>query len=166
MLISPNHNFTCNFRYNDQEMAEKYYNTTHIHPFCWDLVANAIFLRYPNPMATHVLSEDTVFREVRNNGKVLYSRRFLTKTNKLPKWGERWMPAHLYRFVPLVEESYVDRDNKTVTTYTRNVGLRTFMTATERVLYQPHPDNPEETIALKEAWVSTKNMNTQKLLHG
>jgi len=107
-------------------------------------------------MATHVLSEDTVFREVRDNGKVLYSRRFLTKTNKLPKWGERWMPANLYRFVPLVEESYVDRDNKTVTTYTRNVGLSTFMTATERVLYQPNPDNPEETIALKEAWVESR----------
>ena len=45
---------------------------------------------------------------------------------------------------------------KTVTTYTRNVGLSTFMTATERVLYQPNPDNPDETIALKEAWVSTK----------
>ena len=89
-------------------MSEKYYHTKHIHPFCWDLVANAIFLRYPNPMATHVLSEDTVHREVQQNGNVLYSRRFLTKTNKLPKWGERFF-ANLKKFVPLVEESYVDR---------------------------------------------------------
>ena len=135
-------------------MSEKYYNTTHIHPFSWNLVASAVFLRYPNPMATHVLTEDTVHREVRQGGNVLYSRRFLTKVNKLPKWGERWMPSKLYRFVPLMEESHVDRDNKTVTTYTRNVGLSTFMTATERVVYQPNPENPSETIAVKEAWVS------------
>ena len=34
--------------------------------------------------------------------------RFLTKTNKVPKWGERWMSGFIRR-VPLVEESYVDR---------------------------------------------------------
>jgi len=137
-------------------MSEKYYNTTHIHPFSWDLVASAVFLRYPNPMATHVLSEDTVHREVRQDGNIRYSRRFLTKVNPMPKWGERWMPATLYRFVPLLEESHVDRDNKTVTTYTRNVGLSTFMTATERVVYQPNPENPHETIAVKEAWVESR----------
>jgi len=137
-------------------MTEKYYQTKHIHPFCWDLVAKAIFLRYPNPMATHVLSEDTVHREVLQNGNILYSRRFLTKTNKLPKWGEKWMPSNIYRFVPLVEESHVDRDNKVVTTYTRNVGLSTFMTATEKVRYEPNPENPDETIAVKEAWVESR----------
>jgi len=137
-------------------MSDKYYQTKHVHPFCWDLVAHAIFLRYPNPMATHVLSEDTVHREVIQNGNVLYSRRFLTKTNKLPKWGERWMPSSIYKFVPLVEESHVDRNNKVVTTYTRNVGLSTFMTATEKVRYEPNPDNPDETIAIKEAWVESK----------
>jgi len=135
-------------------MSEKYYTTKHIHPFCWDLVANAIFLRYPNPMATHVLSEDTVHREVQQNGNVLYSRRFLTKTNKLPKWGERWMPS--INSVPLVEESHVDRDNRVITTYTRNVGLSMFMTATEKVRYEPNPDNPNETVALKEAWVESR----------
>ena len=30
------------------------------------------------------------FREILS-GSVLYSRRFLTKTNKIPKWGERWL---------------------------------------------------------------------------
>ena len=134
-------------------MSAKYYATIHTHPFCWDMVATAIFQRYPNPMASHVLSEDTVHREVRRNGSVLYSRRFLTKTNKLPQWGEKWIPAHLKRYVPLVEESHVDRDNKVVVTYTRNIGLSRFMTAYEKVRYQPNPVNPLETFAIKEAWV-------------
>jgi len=132
----------------------KYYNTEHTHPFSWEQVCRAIFQRYPNPFASHVLSEDTVYREV-INGTVLYSRRFLTKTNKIPKWGEYWLSGFARR-VPLIEESYVDNVNRTITTYTRNVGLSNFMTVAEKVVYKANPENPEQTIALKEAWVESR----------
>merc|ERR1712141_203455 len=134
------------------KMTAKYYGTWDRHPFHFDEVAVAIFRRYPNPFATHVLTEDTMFREVR--GDVLYTRRFLTKTNRLPKWGERFF-ANLKKYVPLVEESYVDRKSNVITTYTRNVGLSRFMIATEKVRYTPDPDNPNETLAIKEAWVES-----------
>ena len=91
-------------------MTAQYYGTTHRHPFRWDEVASAIFLRYPNPLASHVLTEDTLYRELKDND-TLYSRRFLTKKNRLPKWGERFF-ANLNKYVPLVEESYVDRNSK------------------------------------------------------
>ena len=111
-----------------------------------------MFQRYPNPFAKHVLSEDTLYREVR--GDTLYSRRFLTKTNKLPKWGEKFFFG-LKRYVPLLEESIVDPKNKVVTTYTRNVGLGMFMMAVEKVRYSVDPDNPENTLAVKEAWIES-----------
>jgi hypothetical protein len=94
-------------------------------------VAHAIFQRYPNPFARHVLSEDTVHREL-IDGRTLYSRRFLTKTNKVPSWGEKWLSG-LVRRVPMLEESYVDTQTQTITLYTRSVGLATFMTAIEKV---------------------------------
>jgi len=131
----------------------KYYNTEHIHPFSYDQVAHAIFQRYPNPFASHVLSEDTVYREV-INGTTLYSRRFLTKTNKIPKWGERWLSG-FRRSVPLLEESYVDNEQKTITIYTRNVGYSNFMTAIEKVVYSACPSNPSQTVAYKQAWVES-----------
>jgi hypothetical protein len=131
----------------------KYYNTEHIHPFSYDQVAHAIFQRYPNPFASHVLSEDTVYREV-INGTTLYSRRFLTKTNKIPKWGERWLSG-FRRSVPLLEESYVDNEQKTITIYTRNVGYSNFMTAIEKVVYSACPSNPNQTVAYKQAWVES-----------
>ena len=133
-------------------MSAKYYNTEHVHPYSFDQVsdhlnplcyllsqsycqvAHAIFQRYPNPFARHVLSEDTVYREV-INGTTLYTRRFLTKTNKIPKWGERWL-ASFRRSVPLLEESWVDTEARTITTYTRNVGLANFMSAIEKVVYK------------------------------
>ena len=61
--------------------------------------------------------------------------------------------GNLKRMVPLVEECYIDREKRTITTYTRNVGLSTFMTAVEKVCYVANPDNPgQETVAIKEAW--------------
>jgi len=131
----------------------KYYNTEHTHPYSWEHVARAIFQRYPNPFASHVLSEDTVYREVVGPG-VLYTRRFLTKTNKVPKWGERFI-SNLVRRVPLVEESFVDSVNKTITLYTRNVGMGNFMTVAEKVVYKICPDDPNTTIAVKEAWIES-----------
>ncbi len=86
----------------------RYHSETHVHPYPWSSVAEAVFQRYPNPFSSHVLSEDTLEREVRNGGDVLYSKRFLTKTNKLPQWGEKYL-ARFKKMVPLVEESIVDR---------------------------------------------------------
>jgi len=57
--------------------------------------------------------------------------------------------------VPLVEESFVDSVNKTITLYTRNVGLGNFMTVAEKVVYKASPDDPNTTIAVKEAWVES-----------
>jgi len=134
-------------------MSAKYYNTEHVHPYSFDQVAHAIFQRYPNPFATHVLSEDTVYREI-INGTTLYTRRFLTKTNKVPKWGERWLSG-FRRSVPLLEESFVNTRDRTITTYTRNVGMANFMTAIEKVVYKASPDNPHHTVAMKHAWVES-----------
>jgi len=131
----------------------KYYNTEHRHPYSWEQVARAIFQRYPNPFASHVLSEDTVYREVLTPG-VLYSRRFVTKTNKVPKWGEKFISG-LVRRVPLVEESFVDSINKTITLYTRNVGMGGFMTVAEKVVFKASETDPNTTIAVKEAWIES-----------
>jgi len=136
-----------------QKMAAHYYNTEHVHPYSWDQVAEAIFQRYPNPFARHVLSEDTVHRELLTGG-TLYTRRFITKTNKVPSWGEKYL-SRLARKVPLMEESFIDTKEKIITLYTRSVGFGAFMTATEKVVYQADPDNPDHTVAVKSAWVES-----------
>merc|ERR1712223_825949 len=109
--------------------------------------------RYPNPFARHVLSEDTVHRELLTGG-TLYTRRFITKTNKVPSWGEKYL-SRLARKVPLMEESFIDTKEKIITMYTRSVGFGSFMTATEKVVYQASSENPEHTVAVKSAWVES-----------
>jgi len=79
-------------------------------------------------LSTHVLTEDTIKREVRD-GK-LYSRRILSKTNPVPKWGERF-----YKNTPvkILEDSVLDLKKKTLTTFTRNIGFKKIMVSgTER----------------------------------
>lgn len=61
-------------------------------------------------------------REVRE--KKLHSIRLFTKTNKLPKWGERFINS---KDVKIVEESILDPTKKTLVTYTRNVGYANVM---------------------------------------
>lgn len=148
----------------------KYFHTVHFHPFSWDMVAETIFRRYPNPFSNHVLSEDTFHRELLANN-VLYTRRFFTKTNKMPKWGEKFI-GESKRYVPLVEESYVNPLSKEIVTYTRNVCWNFYMTSVEKVRYLPsnHPDAIKASandaanttvsedggcVAIKEAWIES-----------
>lgn len=70
----------------------------------------------------HVLTEDTLERHIKD-GK-LYSKRLLSKTNHVPKWGERFYNA---KSVKIVEESVCDPKTKTLTTYTRNVAFTKVM---------------------------------------
>ena len=83
-------------------------------------MSTAFWNRYPNPYATHVLSEDTVVHKI-ESGKLITKRLITKKGSKVPKWGERFLPAG--RKVCIIEESVVDPVNKTLTTYTRNVGM-------------------------------------------
>lgn len=57
------------------------------------------------------------------NGK-LYSKRLLAKTNGVPKWGERFISKNVVR---ILEETVVDPKEKTMTTYTRNLGYTKVM---------------------------------------
>lgn len=86
----------------------------------WDQVFAAFWQRYPNPYSKHVLTEDIVHREVTPDQKLL-SRRLLTKTNRMPRWAERLFPANVAHSVYILEDSIVDPQNQTMTTFTWNI---------------------------------------------
>lgn len=111
-------------------MAGKYYENSTTFYFNMDQVMQGFWRRYPNPYSSHVLTEDTIEREIRQDGK-LYSKRLLTKTNKLPRWGERFFKANS---VCIIEESLIDLKTKTLETYTRNIGFNKIM-ASIRFIY-------------------------------
>ncbi|XP_034948167.1 PRELI domain-containing protein 1, mitochondrial [Chelonus insularis] len=128
----------------------KYFESSTIFQFNWNQVAQGFWKRYPNPHSTHVLTEDTISREVKD-GK-LYSKRLLTKTNRLPKWGERFVSKNV---VKIIEETIVDPKGKTFVTYTQNLGYTKVMSVVEKVVYTVSDENPEWTVAKRSAWIDS-----------
>jgi len=129
----------------------KYYETTATFNYSWEQVVQGFWNRYPNPHSSHVLTEDTVSREIRNGN--LHSKRLLSKTNSLPKWGERF---HNAKSVKIIEESIVDPKEKTLTTYTRNIAFTKVMSVVEKVVYKSCDEYPGKTIAVRSAWVDSQ----------
>ncbi|NWV37706.1 PRLD1 protein, partial [Grantiella picta] len=128
----------------------------------------------------HVLTEDIVHREVTPDHKLL-SRRLLTKTNRMPRWAERFFPANVAHSVYILEDSIVDPKNRTMTTFTWNInharlmvgaaaggglasggdaavptaGLCLVQVVEERCEYRVNPENSNWTEVKREAWVSS-----------
>ncbi|XP_067626454.1 protein preli-like [Eurosta solidaginis] len=123
--------------------------TETIFDYSWKQVVQAYWNRYPNPSSTHVLTEDTIKREVRD-GK-LYSRRLLSKTNPVPKWGQRF-----YNNAPvkIIEDSILDPKKKTLVTYTRNIGFKKIMKVDEIVEYSEQNDG--RTLAVRRAYITSQ----------
>lgn len=115
-------------------------------------MAQAFWQRYPNPYSKHVLTEDILSRHV--EGHCLYTRRILTKTNPVPRWGERFIPTSS-RKMCIIEESVVDSEARTITTYTRNTAMQHVMSVEEKCVYQVSPDNSKWTVCEKKAWVTS-----------
>ncbi|XP_037119338.1 PRELI domain-containing protein 1, mitochondrial-like isoform X1 [Syngnathus acus] len=120
----------------------------------WDHVVSAFWQRYPNPFSTHVLTEDVVHREVTTDHRLL-SRRLLTKTNRLPRWAERFFPTGMSRSVYIVEDSIVDPVSRSLTTYTWNLNHTTLMSVEERCVFRDSEELPGVTQLKREAWISS-----------
>nr|XP_054097492.1 PRELI domain-containing protein 1, mitochondrial-like [Callithrix jacchus] len=113
----------------------------------WEQVFAAFWRRYPNPI-------DIVHREVTPDQKLL-SRRLLTKTNRMPCWAERLFPANVAHSVYTLEDSTVDPQNQTMTTFTRNINRARLMEVDEPCVYCVNSDNSGWTEIRREAWSSS-----------
>lgn len=130
----------------------KFFSSESVFSFTWDQVVAGFWQRYPNPKSKHVLSEDVVERRV--EGDKLFTKRLISKTNSVPKWGEKFVHG-LHRHVYIVEESVVDLNSRTFVTYTRNIGLQKLMSIDEKCFYEDYPDNPASTVCHRQAWISS-----------
>ncbi|KAL3864969.1 hypothetical protein ACJMK2_006610 [Sinanodonta woodiana] len=130
----------------------KYYNLDTVFQFPWEQLAVAFWKRYPNPHSGHVLTEDIIHREVVGNR--LFSKRLLTKTEACPKWAEAFMRR--VHQVCILEESIIDLDTHTITTYTRNIGLQKYMTLEEKCVYSPSKESSQSSVCERQAWITSK----------
>ncbi|XP_034172627.1 PRELI domain-containing protein 1, mitochondrial-like isoform X2 [Osmia lignaria lignaria] len=121
-----------------------------ILPYCWLTVCKSFFKRYPNPYASHVLSEDTVHREIKD-GKFLNRRIFCkTTATSLPNWLEKLVkkPQAL-----ILEEAIVDLYAKRLISLTKNLEHKKLVIASETTEYIPSYFDPNKTVMTRRTIV-------------
>ncbi|XP_023694587.1 PRELI domain containing 1a [Paramormyrops kingsleyae] len=120
----------------------------------WDQVFIAFWQRYPNPYSNHVLTEDIIFREVTPDNRLI-SRRLLTKTSRVPRWAEQYLPAHMSCSAYIIEDSIVEPRSQHMTTVTWNISHARVMSVEERCVYRVNLENSSWTEIKREAWISS-----------
>uniref|UniRef100_A0A8C8SNJ0 PRELI domain containing 1 n=1 Tax=Pelusios castaneus TaxID=367368 RepID=A0A8C8SNJ0_9SAUR len=73
----------------------------------------------------------------------------------MPRWAECFFPANGAHSVYILEDSIVDPQNQTMTTFTWNINHARLMAVEERCLYHVNPENSNCTEVRREAWVSS-----------
>lgn len=124
----------------------KFFEGEDVFQYSWMQVAQAFWFRYPNPFSKHVRTEDVLFREVKNG--ILHTKRLLTKTVRVSYFGYNINIKN----EPILEESFIDPEKKTIKTFTWNVGTAVAQVK-EECLYKQKEE--KQTIVERKAWIAS-----------
>jgi hypothetical protein len=124
----------------------KFYDTNFTYAYSFPAVTLAYFLRYPNPMSTHVLSSDVIDRSYDPETGLLKTTRVHLKKSRLPAAVVRLLPASAASTLNngqsssyVLETSTVDIKNGTMETETRNLNWTGILSVTERSTFTRIP---------------------------
>ncbi|NXL56365.1 PLD3A protein, partial [Chordeiles acutipennis] len=130
------------------------------HP--WDTVIKAAMRKYPNPMNPSVVGVDVLDRSLDNQGR-LHSHRLLSTEWGLPSIVKAILGTS--RTLTYIEErSVVDPVEKKMELCSTNITLTNLVSVDERLVYTPHPENPEKTVLTQEAIITVKGISLSSYL--
>uniref|UniRef100_A0A8B9V611 PRELI domain containing 3A n=2 Tax=Anas TaxID=8835 RepID=A0A8B9V611_9AVES len=131
-----------------------------LHP--WDTVIKAAMRKYPNPMNPCVVGVDVLDRSLDNQGR-LHSHRLLSTEWGLPSIVKAILGTS--RTLTYIEEhSVVDPVEKKMELCSTNITLTNLVSVDERLVYTPHPENPEKTVLTQEAIITVKGISLSSYL--
>ncbi|KAJ3068458.1 hypothetical protein HK102_007167, partial [Quaeritorhiza haematococci] len=132
-----------------------FWSHTFTYAHSWPAVTQAIFQKYPNPFARHVLSSDVIDRTVDPETGVMKTTRLFLKKGIIPKWGR-----HLLNVSEafIIEQTIVDPRSKTMITVTRNLSHKKVMLVEETQVIRPNPSNPDTMTVVNTSARIVSNM--------
>jgi len=112
-------------------------------PFSWTEVARAIWQKYPNPMAQHVISVDVLERSVDQNG-LIRTERIIGVEQNAPRWVLKLIGSDSHTFVREVtfivpHIPHLDQ-HPAVLQASINLSLAKVLTCHERISYLPNSE--------------------------
>uniref|UniRef100_A0A8C2GUG5 PRELI domain containing protein 3B-like n=2 Tax=Cyprinus carpio TaxID=7962 RepID=A0A8C2GUG5_CYPCA len=132
------------------------------HP--WETVTKAAMQKYPNPMNPSVFGVDVLDRNVDRQGR-LHSKRLLSTEWGLPSIV-RSIIGNVRTCMYIQEHSVVDPKEKTFELQSTNITFTNMVSVDERLVYRPHPEDPEKTMLTQEAIISVKGVSLSSYLEG
>ncbi|PKU32888.1 hypothetical protein llap_16809 [Limosa lapponica baueri] len=127
------------------------------HP--WETVTTAAMQKYPNPMNPSVVGVDVLQRHVDAGGK-LHSHRLGIPAIVKSLIGTCRTKTYVQ------EHSVVDPVKKTMELKSSNISFTNLVSVDERLIYKPHPQEPDKTILTQEAIISVKGVSLSSYLEG
>nr|XP_021520108.1 PRELI domain containing protein 3A isoform X1 [Meriones unguiculatus] len=113
--------------------------------------------KYPNPMNPCVVGVDVLERSVDGCGR-LHSLRLLSTEWGLPGLVRAILGAN--RTLTYIQErSVVDPAARKMELCSTNITLTNLVSVNERLVYTPHPENPEKTVLTQEAIITVKGIS-------
>ncbi|NP_001086156.1 PRELI domain containing protein 3A [Xenopus laevis] len=140
------------------------WSSEHVFSHPWDTVIKAAMRKYPNPMNPCVVGVDVVDRNLDSQGR-LHSQRLLCTEWGLPSLV-RAILGTSRTLTYIKEHSVVDPVEKKMVLCSTNISLTNLVSVDERLVYTPHPENPEQTVLTQEAIITVKGVSLSSYLEG
>ena len=119
------------------------HTNTHVFQNDFSSVTGAIFNRYPNPLAPHVVSIDTLSRKIDAQGNLLTTR-LIKKQGRLPRWIEYVIGSRVTESW-MIEYSIVDPKRLILRTYKKNLDHVRILQVEEYTTYS-YDDRNKNTV--------------------
>jgi len=132
----------------------KIWTSEHTFNHSWEMVTQAAWRKYPNPLNTSVVAIDIVDRKIKEGR--LHSHRLLTTQWGVPKWAQPLFGPDKMGYAS--EHSVVDPEQKVMTMMSRNLNFINELELVERLTYTEHPTEPGCTLMKQEAVVTIKGV--------
>lgn len=131
----------------------KIFASKHGFDYSWEQVTAANWQKYPNELATHVVSVDILNREFVEERNVLRTERLIACKQAIPLWLRALVGADEYSYVREISE--VDLSTKTLTMKSANMTMSHLLLVNETVVYRPDPTMPDKrTLFEQEAEIT------------
>ncbi|XP_058418374.1 PRELI domain containing protein 3B isoform X3 [Diceros bicornis minor] len=142
----------------------KIWTSEHVFDHPWETVTTAAMQKYPNPMNPSVVGVDVLDRRIDPSGK-LHSHRLLSTEWGLPSIVKSLIGAARTKTY-VQEHSVVDPVEKTMELKSTNISFTNMVSVDERLVYKPHPQDPEKTVLTQEAIITVKGVSLSSYLEG
>lgn len=131
----------------------KLFESKHFFDYSWEQVTAANWQKYPNELATHVVSVDILNRRFDEERNVLRTERLIACKQAVPQWLRALVGADECSYVREISE--VDLATKTLTMKSANMTMSHLLLVNETVIYRPDPSMPgKRTVFEQEAEIT------------